>query len=123
MQAPQHVLAAPVESKSFIAKLLKRSPKPEQTELDMQTPMQSGPAKSGSLFNKNFAIGAVAGLVVGAFVLPMVLGLFGGDAPVQTQAQAQAGPLPGFDINSPAVEGDGFKADTFIDNAIAADAP
>ena len=82
------------------------------------------PPKSGSLFNKNFAIGAVAGLVVGAFVLPMVLGLFGGDASVQTQAQAQAGPLPGFDINSPAAsEGDGFKPDTFIDNAMATEAP
>ena len=71
-------------------------------------------AQSGSLFNKNFALGAVTGLVVGAFVLPMVLGLFGGDAPVQTQAQVQA------PINTAPAATTG---DTFIDNAIAADAP
>lgn len=110
-QAATQEIIAPVESKSFLAKLLKRSPRPEQLETDIQPP-----AKSGSLFNKNFALGAVVGLVVGAFVLPMILGLFGSDASVQTQAQA--GPLPEFDINSPAVEDD-----TFLDNAMSSGEP
>lgn len=71
---------------------------------------------SGSLFNKNFALGALTGLVIGAFVLPMALDMFGGDTPVQ--AQAQAGP-PAVIETTPTMK----QGDAFIDEAIAADAP
>lgn len=98
------------ESKSPFAKLLKRSPKPMEAQSDMTAP------NSGSLFNKNFALGALTGLVIGAFVLPMALNMIGGDAPVQTQAQV--GPASIIETTPTITEGD-----TFIDEAIAADAP
>ncbi|MEP4052754.1 MAG: hypothetical protein ABJN22_10965 [Litorimonas sp.] len=98
-------------SKSFIVNLLKRSPKPQSSEQNVQTP-----AGSGSLFNKNFAIGAVTGLVVGAFILPMVLNLIGGDAPAQSQVQYTPSSI--VEITPTTTDGD-----TFIDNAISSDAP
>ena len=80
------------------------------------TNIQARPA-SESLFNKNFALGAVAGLVVGAFVLPMLLNMIGGDAPAKTQALA-SGPAPVVNV-LPEIADD----PTFIDNAISVDAP
>lgn len=100
------------KSKSLFAKLLKRSPKPVNAQPESTVPA----AGSESLFNKNFALGALTGLVIGAFVLPMAIDMFSGSAPVQ--AQAQAGPPSGFDNAPTASEGE-----TFIDAAIAADAP
>lgn len=82
----------------------------------MQEQSELSAPNSGSLFNKNFVLGAVTGLVIGAFVLPMALDMFSGDAPVQ--AQAQSGPPPGFDTTAMTTD-----SDTFIDEAIAADAP
>lgn len=118
-QAAQPDLA-PAESKSLIGKLLKRSPKPLHSEqvLDVKP-------SSGSLFNKNFVLGAVAGLLVGAFALPMVQDLISPKATSQYQAQAasqplaQAQPLPGFDPNAPLDEGE----DTFLDAALSSDNP
>jgi len=98
------------ESKSLFAKLLKRSPKPIKAQSDMPAP------NAGSLFNKNFALGALTGLVIGAFILPMALDMLGGDTPVQTQVQA--GPPPIIETTPTIAEGD-----TFIDEAIAANAP
>ena len=109
---PDQTPAIEPESKSLFAKLLKRSPKPVETQSEIPAPA----ANSGSLFNKNFALGALTGLVIGAFVLPMALNMFSSEAPVQ--AQAQAGPPAGFEAMPTAVEGE-----TFIDEAIAADAP
>jgi len=99
-------------SKSLFAKLLKRSPKTTQLEPGQPTP--SG--QSNSLFNKNFGLGAVTGLVIGAFVLPMALGLFGGKPTVQPEVNLA--PAPFVEDTSTAA-----NADTFIDNVIAADAP
>ena len=110
-QIPQTLPQAPEASKSFIANLLKRSPKPVQAEADFQQDVSSR-----SLFNKNFILGAVTGLVVGAFVLPMVLNVFSGSEP--TQAQAQAAAQASFDQPPAASNGN-----TFVDNAMAADAP
>lgn len=98
------------EPKSLFAKLLKRSPKPVAVKSDMVA------SNSGSLFNKNFALGAVTGLVVGAFVLPMALNMIGGDASVQ--ARVQAAPMSIVETTPTVTEGN-----TFIDEAIAADAP
>jgi len=104
---------APEKSKSFIANLLKRSPKPAQVVTDMQAPAKS----SGSLFNKNFALGAVTGLVIGAFIVPMVLDMLVGDS-APAQAQAQAAPLTKFEP-APAADDSGLS----IDNVITKDAP
>ena len=97
------------KSKSFIVNLFKRSPKPEPTETHPDTV-----PRSGSLFNKNFVIGAVTGLVVGAFVRPMVLNIFGGSSPAQAQSTITTDYSP-----TPAAS----NGDSFIDNAIATDAP
>ena len=133
-------MAAPAESKSLIGKLLKRAPKPVQQVQQMAEASPSlatvaaAPAavkSSGSLLNKNFALGAVVGLLVGAFVLPQIVGLLGGkkgavqaqaQSPAQVQApalgqpltQAEAKSLPGSDPNAPASE----KGETFLDSAI-----
>ena len=109
------IAAAPAESKSLIGKLLKRSPKPVEAQQLMEAK-----APSGSLFNKNFLLGAVTGLVVGAFVLPMVLNLVRPEAPAaQYQAQAAIQPVPGFDPNAPALE----EGETFLDAALNSDTP
>ena len=103
---------APAKPKSVIANLLGRSPKPAMVATNIEAP-----ASSGSLFNKNFLLGAVSGLVVGAFVLPMVLGIFFGDSgAAQTQALAETS--ADYDPAPAATDGD-----TFVDSAIATDAP
>jgi len=110
-QQPQHVeMPGAAESKSLIGKLMKRAPKAPQM------PQVVTVASSGSLFNKNFLLGAVTGLVVGAFVLPMVLDQFGlNKAPLQSQAQALGQALPEFDPNAPVIVEQG---EAFIDAAI-----
>jgi len=107
--------AVPAESNSLIAKLLKRAPKAELAPAaDIQMPHASE-----SLFNKNFALGAVTGLVIGAFVLPMLLNKIGiGNAPAPKQALA-AVPASVSNVAAP-VPAD---AETFIDQAIAAESP
>jgi hypothetical protein len=107
-QTPPHQTEA---SNSFIANLLKRSPKPARADTGFDQA-----AGSGSLFNKNFMLGAVTGLVVGAFVLPTVLNAFGGSESAQVQAQALT---PASLDSMPAASNGG----TFIDDAIATDAP
>ena len=107
--------AVPAESKSLIAKLLKRAPK---AELAPATNVQM-PQASESLLNKNFALGAVTGLVIGAFVLPMLLNKIGiGNAPAPKQALATA-PASVSNVAAP-VPAD---AETFIDRAIADETP
>ena len=101
------VRGAPQKSKSFLANLLKRSPKPTEAEFEP-------PVKSGSLLNKNFIIGAATGLVIGAFVLPMLVNILGGGSSSQTQVQAATAPVTAI---SPTSDGD-----TFLDNAMANDA-
>lgn len=101
----------PEKSKSLIASLLKRSPKPVQAEADFEANV-----RPKSIFNKTFVLGAVTGLVIGAFVLPMVLSAVSGSAP--EQAQARAGTITEFNPAPAATNGD-----TFIDNAIATDTP
>jgi len=126
--------AATDRPKSLLGKLLKRSPKPIQAPqvMDINPALSAAvPAASGSLFNKNFVLGAVAGLLVGAF-LPVIIGMVsgGGNEPIQaqvqspTQVQATALEQPltqsetqatsEFDPNAPAPE----KGDTFLDSAI-----
>lgn len=109
------VPAANHEPKSFLAKLLKRSPRPQTADVDIQKAAIS----SGSLFNKNFAIGAVTGLLAGAFVLPMIVNMFGGGKAVAAQTQAQLS-VPAVINTAPAAPTSG---ETFIDAALAADAP
>ena len=138
LQQQAQMIAGP-ESKSMIGKLLKRAPKGPNIEMPQMidaNPMlaaaaapAAAAASSGSLFNKNFLLGAVVGLVVGAFGLPYILGLIGGDAeqPIQAQAQSPAQatapaidqPLPGFDPNAPAPE----PGETFLDAAIDTNEP
>ena len=114
-QAQTAAQAVPAESKSLIAKLLKRAPK---AELAPATNVQM-PQASESLLNKNFALGAVTGLVIGAFVLPMLLNKIGiGNAPAPKQALATA-PASVSNVAAP-VPAD---AETFIDRAIANETP
>lgn len=88
-------------------------------------PVAAAKPKSGSLLNKNFFLGAITGLVVGAFVLPTLLGMFFGDssadvrAQAPTQAQSPVREIASFDPNAPALE----EGATFLDEALAADAP
>jgi hypothetical protein len=129
------------EPKSLLAKLLKRSPKPAEASLAapnlaMQTPnfeaampsaeqFQPPLKSSGSLLNKNFALGAVTGLIVGAFVLPLLINMVLGDTTSQAQAQAKSGAvaqaesMTEFDPNAPAIE----EGETFLDAAIGTEAP
>ena len=124
LQAQHPVQAEQAQSKSLFAKLLKRAPKPKVPSAVTDMPVAAvtataAAATSTSLFNKNFAFGAVAGLVVGAFVLPMLLNMIGGgDAPAQKQAIAQA-PTAAKTVKAPTpVDGE-----TFIDQAIATKTP
>ena len=100
-------------SKSLFAKLLKRSPKPESSDA-----VTAEPAGSGSLLGKKFGLGAVAGFVA-AFALMMALDMFAAE-PAQ-QAQSLTRPAVQTAQNSAPVRAEG--GDTFLDNAIASDAP
>ena len=104
------------QSKSLLAGLLKRSPQPDA----VATEMPAASTGRESLFNKNFFLGGLTGLVIGAFVLPIVLGMFGSDTP-QPQArnftQSSAAVTPTSNAPSTAEGG------SFIDDAIASDAP
>lgn len=102
-----------------MGKLLKRAPKPAlaaEQMLDVNQMLPSGAAmpqaSSGSIFNKNFILGAVTGMVIGAFVLPMILEQFTGKKPSQVQAHAST--ITEFDPNAPAIE----QGETFLDKAI-----
>lgn len=136
-QAPQ-VMAQDPEPKSLLGKLLKRSPKPTLADPIMESNLAAAAAAptaaaSGSLFNKNFLLGAIAGLIVGAFILPMVLNFLGGGSepiqaqaisPAQVQLEAPAldqvippmdlSQLPEIDPDAPATD----KGETFLDAAI-----
>ena len=86
-------------------------------------------AASGSLFNKNFLLGAVAGLVAGAFIVPMAIDFFNGKAePIQAQAlspaQVQAQTLdPSLTTLDPNASISAEKGDAFLDTAIKAVKP
>lgn len=62
------------KSKSLFANLLKRKPKEEAAS--------SASKSNGSLFDKNFVFGLVAGIMLGFVVLPMVFG--GGAEPAES---------------------------------------
>ena len=115
LEQTQAAVQTPKKSKTMIANLLKRSPKPAEVDVGK-------PITSGSIFNKTFVLGTVTGLIIGAFVLPMAIGAFGGGSPTQAQAQTQAKTQAGTNTEfnaAPAASG----GDTFIDNAIATDSP
>ena len=115
-------------SNSLLGKLLKRSPKPQLTAQNASMGAAQ-PAPAESLFNKNFALGAVAGIVFGAFVLPMLLNtLFGKDTPAQAQyqnsqamAEVTAPALPELNVNPAMTSSE--TGQSFLDAAIKADAP
>jgi len=100
------------QSKSLLAGLLKRSPRPDTVATDIPV------ASTGreSLFNKNFMLGGLTGLVIGAFLLPMVIGLFSSDTP---QPQARNFTQSSASITPPSTAEGG----SFIDDAIARDVP
>jgi len=100
------------QSKSFLAGLLKRSPRPDAIAADMPV------ASSGreSLFNKSFILGGLTGLVIGAFVLPIVIGMFSSDT---SQSQARNFTQSSAAITPPSTAEGG----SFIDDVIASDAP
>ena len=100
------------QSKSLLAGLLKRSPRPDTVATDMPVASTS----RESLFNKNFMLGGLTGLVIGAFLLPMVIGLFSSDTP---QPQALNFTQSSASITPPSTAEGG----SFIDDAIASDAP
>lgn len=54
------------------------------------TVLPTEPKASGSLFDKNFLVGALAGLVLGLVIIPMVLSRFTGGNETQSRAQASA---------------------------------
>ncbi len=121
--APPQPLLEPAASKSLVAKLLKRGPKTapasalQQTEAVQQT-VQA--VESGSLFNKNFALGGLTGLVIGAFIVPMVMGMFAAETPPpRPLAQIEAPALTGDQTALAALE----EGQTFVDAALVADAP
>jgi len=115
-------------SKSLVGKFLKRAPKTQA----MPESTAEVPTSSGSFLNKSFLLGTVAGFI-GAFALTMVLNMFAAE-PAQ-QVQSFAGPAPATAVvpvaqNSPAGPASnpaqtqaGVEGGTFIDNAIATDAP
>jgi len=89
---------------------------------------------SGSLFNKNFILGAVTGLLVGAFLLPVLIEMVtgGGNDPIQAQAQSpaqakasvleqqiDAQSLPGFNADVPVPE----KGKAFLDQTLESNQP
>jgi len=71
---------------------------------------------TGSLFNKNFGLGAIAGLIIGAF-LPVLIGMVtGGKSPAPVQAQALSpAQTQNIDPNSPALA---IEDTSFLDSAI-----
>lgn len=100
------------QSKSLLAGLLKRSPKPHTGPSDM--PAASTARRS--LFNKNFMLGGLTGLVIGAVVLPMVIGMFSRDT---SQSQARNFTQSSAAMTPPSIAEGG----SFIDDAIASDVP
>lgn len=116
--APAPGPVAQTESKSLLAKLLKRKPK---ADLARPAAPTEAAAKPESLLNKNFALGALTGLVVGAVVLPMLMGVLFGEAPTAAQVQAAAQPLAPVEfVESAALAVEG---ETFVDNALNAETP
>jgi hypothetical protein len=116
--APAAGSAAQPESKSLLAKLLKRKPK-----ADLASPAvpPEAAAKPESLLNKNFALGALTGLVIGAVVLPMLMGVLFGEAPTAAQVQAAAQPIAPVEfVESAALT---IEGETFVDNALNAETP
>jgi len=103
------------KSKSLFANLLKRSPK------TMSEP--TAPKSSGSLFDKNFAFGLVAGTIIGFLVLPII---FSGGPEQATPAYAPIAEnsVPNTEgvvlVETPAEFQDG---EAFVDMALKQDAP
>ncbi len=143
-QAAHQGIAEPAARGGLLSRLLKRSPRPDQNghnagigqmggrmAAHMPSQMQNAAAqvtasgqalsdvrpRSGSLFNKNFFLGAMTGLVVGAFVLPLIINTIAGDTSSQTQAAAQFQPPIEGALNEPLNSGE----PTFLDAAISAD--
>ncbi|GGX67571.1 hypothetical protein GCM10011309_16640 [Litorimonas cladophorae] len=116
--APAPGSAAQPEAKSLLSKLLKRKPK---ANLARPAAPTEAAAKPESLLNKNFALGALTGLVIGAVVLPMLMGVLFGEAPTAAQVQAAAQPLAPVEfVESAALAVEG---ETFVDNALNAETP
>lgn len=119
IQAPEQPLLMETrkEPKSLFAKLFNRAPKTADGNLDTAAGSQVEiPAVSESLFNKNFALGGLTGLVIGAFVVPMILNMFTSQPQVVTQAAVSA---PAIEIAPAATITD----ESFVDSVIATDTP
>ena len=123
MQAPGQIMsgqgaAATQSSNSLFAKLFKRSPKPEAAG-----GMFEKPAPSTSLFNKNFVLGGIVGFI-GAFALMTGLNTFTTETPQKSQKiaahTASSDLVPAPQNTAAPNAGDGG---TFLDDAIAKDAP
>lgn len=123
MRAPGQVMtgqgaAETKSSNSLFAKLFKRSPKPAAAGVMAETR-----APSTSLFNKNFVLGGIVGFI-GAFALMTGLKTFTAETPQKSQkiaahtASSDLVPAPQ-NTAAPNSEDGG----TFLDDAIAKDAP
>jgi len=136
-QAAPPILEVPTKSKNILQKLLRRSPKADQNgdpsyenRIAGLAPDHPG-SPSRSFFNKNFVMGTVTGIIIGAFVLPMIINQFVSDSSRQTYAESQSisegqtNALSGAqefsdnNLNVPASS----EGQTFLDAAIAADEP
>jgi hypothetical protein len=140
-QAPAPIQPEPKASKSLLGKLLKRSPKPKAVSPEavnipaVAAPVINAPAVKKPLINKNFILGGAVGFI-GAFAVMIGLGMFGVETP-QSYAANSAAPLPDIaapqdastysygneDAASSAAASSAANGDTFLDNAIAENAP
>ena len=131
MQAPMPFMtgqnpSADGKPNSLLAKILKRSPKPEAIDL-----MSEAPAATTSLFNKNFVLGGIAGFI-GAVALMTGLNSFTAETPQRTQQvavqPASSNLVPAPQPSSAATgqnrpTSNAADGDTFLDTAIATDRP
>lgn len=104
-------------SKSLFAKLLKRSPKPASQ--DASNPL---PPNSSSLLGKKFGLGAAFGFAA-AFGLMTVLNMFAAEPAQQAQRLGTPSAAIAGVSTAQAPARTRAEGNTFIDNAIAADAP
>jgi hypothetical protein len=100
------------QSKSLLAGMLKRSPRPDEIATDMP----AASTAQRSLFNKSFILGGVTGLVIGTFLLPILIGMFSSNTP---QPQARNFTQSSAAVTPPSTA----EGSSFIDDAIASDAP
>jgi len=118
------------KSKSLLANLLKRSPKPALQSVPTSTsePMANmaaaTPKVSGSLFDKNFVFGLAAGTVLGFLVLPMLFGNGPEKATLPNAPTAQlTAPQLGDDLELAQTPITITEGEAFIDAALTQDAP